>query len=169
MADRIGTPNQARRIAMIDEEVISDTESDPKDYLIPGVLLSIGILIFLAWSVILGGLTGLAVMAVYLPIRLVVQVVVGVIACFFTARIMGTSFGYLKTAIIKLAAIFVFPAAATFFIPWVGWILALLLYWKLIEWLFELEAMETIVLAIVIWFVNIGAMFFILVLRIPMI
>ena len=43
------------------------------------------------------------------------------------------------------------PSAATFFIPWVGWILSWILYWKLIEWLFELDGIEPIVLSIVFW------------------
>jgi hypothetical protein len=151
-----------------EDVIIDDSQSSPKDYLIPGILMGVGILIFLTYAFIMGGTAGLAAMAVYLPIRLVMMVVLGVIACFITARIMGTGFGYLKSAIVKLAAIFIFPAAATFFIPWVGWLLALLLYWKLLEWLFELEALETVVLAIVIWFVNIGAMILMITLHIPM-
>jgi len=144
---------------MAKDEVLTGTVSDPKDYRIPGALLGVGVLIYLAWGFLTGGSAGLVAMVIYLPVRLIVQVILGVIACFITARFMGTSFGYLKSALVKLAAIFVFPSAATFFIPWVGGIIAILLYWKLLEWLFELEALETIMLAIVIWFVNIGAFF----------
>jgi hypothetical protein len=138
-------------------EVETDSARNAKDYVIPSALLALGIVIYLLYAFIVGGAAGLQGMLVYLPVRLLVQVVLGVAACMITVKIMGSAFGYLGSAILKLAAIFVFPSAATFFIPHVGWLIALLLYWGLIEWLFELDAMETIVLAIVIWCVNAGA------------
>jgi len=62
-------------------------------------------------------------------------------------------------AVMKLAAIFVFPDGVTSFIPWmiVAWLVAVVIYWGLLEWLFELDSMETIMLAIVICLVNAGA------------
>jgi hypothetical protein len=135
-------------------------ETNAKEYVVPAVLLGIGVLVYLGYAVIVNGVDGILGMLIYLPIRIAVQVTLGVVACFITAKIMGTGFGDLKSAIIKLAAIFMFPGAVTFFIPYVGWLMALVLYWGMLEKLFELEAMETIVLAVVIWLVNLGAIIF---------
>jgi hypothetical protein len=135
-----------------------DTQtSNPKDYKIPLALLGVGVLIYMVYALIVGGIPGVAAMALVLPLRIVIQAALGIVACMITAKIMGTAFGYAGPAAAKLAAVFVFPGAVTFLIPYIGWIIALLLYWGLLEWLFELEALETIMLVIVIFFVNIGA------------
>jgi len=131
------------------------------EYLKPAILLGVGIAIYMLYALIVGGPAGLIAMGILLPIRIFFQVTLGVIACYITAKIMSTDFGLLLPAIVKLAAVFIFPSAVTFFIPWIGWLIALGLYWCLLQWLFELDGMETIVLSIVIFGVNLAAIFFV--------
>ncbi len=133
-----------------------EERSDPKDYLYPAMLLAAGVLAYLVHAFVKSGMGGVGGMLLYLPIQIIVQVIVGVVACLLTVRIMGTTFGYLTSAIVKLAAIFVFPTSVTAFIPYVGGLIALIIYWGLLEWLFELDPMETIVLSLVIWGLNAG-------------
>lgn len=131
-----------------------------KDYLIPLALIAAGFGISASYGLIHNGVAGLAGIAIYTSVATVVRVGLGVIACLITARIMGAAFGYAGSALLKLAAIFLFPSAVELFLPSIaGWIVGLILYWGLIEWLFELDAMETIVFAVVIWLVNIAAIF----------
>ena len=94
-----------------------------------------------------------------LGIVLAIQVVLGVVACLLAGKLTGADFGLLLPGCMKLAAICVFPGAVTGLIPWgcAGYILGLLLYWGLLEWLFGLDPMETITTVVVMWAVNAGA------------
>ena len=125
-----------------------------KDYKIPAVLLGVGVVLYLIYGMYRGGVAGLGAMAVALPVQLLIQVALGVVACLLTVKIIGAAFGYVGSAILKLAAVAVFPSAVSIYIPYVGWIVSLLLYWGLLEWLFELEVMETITLVVVLFVVN---------------
>jgi hypothetical protein len=146
---------------------------DSKEYKIPAILLGVGILIELLRAFFSPSKAGVTAALVALLIALIVRVGLGVVACYLTARIMGVGFGYLTTAILKLAAVFIFPSAVTFFIPMfgipvLGSLIAILLYWGLLEWLFELGAMETIALVIIIFFVNTGAIILITAIHVAM-
>jgi len=67
---------------------------DPKDYLIPGVLFVAGITIYMLGALLFKGVPGMVAMAVVIPIQTAVQVVLGIIACFITARLMGANFAW---------------------------------------------------------------------------
>jgi hypothetical protein len=138
---------------------ITAPEAAPaKDYKIPAILLVIGILLYLLWAAFTGGAHAAAGMLIDIPVTLAFKLVIGTVACLLTSKIMGTAFGYVGSALLKLAAVFIFPGAVTLFIPWIGWLVALLLYWGLLEWLFELDALESIVFVIVIWVTSAVAM-----------
>jgi len=139
----------------------SDTESDPKEYKIPAALLATGFLIEIVRAVYFSKGTSLGSAVLALGILLLIQVTLGVLACLLAGKIVGASYGYLIPGCCKLAAIFVFPGAIALCIPWacVGWVVCLFLYWGLIQWLFGLDPLETIVTVIVIWVVNAGAVF----------
>jgi hypothetical protein len=131
---------------------ISIPEPPPaKDYKIPAALIAIGICIELTSALLLGGPHALTRILVTLPLTLLVQIAIGIAACLITSKIMGTAFGYAGSAILKLAAVFLFPAAVAAYIPVIGWIVSLLLYWGLLEWLFELDVIESLVFVFVIW------------------
>lgn len=136
-------------------------ESDPKEFIIPGALLGIGVVIYLIHSMVTRGATTVGATLLILVVTLAIQVILGLIACLIAAKFMGCSYGALWSGCLKLAAIFIFPGAITSWIPipFIPFIISILLYWGLIEYLFELDTQETITTIIVIWLVQIGAFF----------
>ena len=135
--------------------------NEAKEVKIPAALLGIALVVFVGYGFYTAGAAGAAMALVALGIQLVIGVVLAIIACFITAKLMGISFGPIGTASLKLAAIFAFPAAVSLFIPLVGWLVALFLYFGLLAWLFDLEGMEVVVCAIVIWGIRVFVFMFI--------
>ena len=125
-----------------------------KEVTVPVALLAVGLVLFAVAGLLLGGAVGAGVYLLMVAVQLVVGVPLGILACFITARILQGSFGYLNTAILKLAAIFVFCGAVAAVVPYVGWLISLPVYWGLLAWLFELEVAEVVVLTIVLWVVR---------------
>lgn len=125
-----------------------------KEVTIPAVLLGIALAVFVGYGFYAAGAAGAGVVLMAVGVQLVIGVLLAIIACFITAKVMGISFGPLGSASLKLAAIFTFPAAVSLFIPVVGWLAALILYFALLAWLFDLEAFEAVVCAVVIWVVR---------------
>jgi hypothetical protein len=88
---------------------------------------------------------GLAlVLAVYVPLT--------VAAMYPTAALLGMSFGFLKTAILKLAAITVFTLSLNQVADWwgypvVGWIVAVAVSLYLFSYAFDLDFVETLLAA----------------------
>lgn len=65
------------------------------------------------------------------------------VAAFVTASLINASFGELKSAILKLAAIYLFPSSLFAVFPlWVGFVLSGTLSFCLLLWLFDLEMRE---------------------------
>jgi hypothetical protein len=89
---------------------------------------------------------------------LVIGVFLGIIACYVTASLLGTSFGYLGSAALKLAGIFTFPTAVSQLVPF-GWLLSLILFFGLLTWLFNLDWFEALIFTFVLWGVRIGFIF----------
>ncbi len=125
---------------------------------IPAVLLAAGLITFVIAGFVVGGLETAGGVVVYVLLRVFFVVALGIPACFLAARLLGTSFGLLHTAVLKLAAIAVLPPAVGMLIPftgeWVGWIL----YFALLEWLFELEFYEAVVFTLVLFAMQILAL-----------
>jgi hypothetical protein len=106
------------------------------------------------------GAAGAGVVLAVVAIRLVIGIPLGIVACLLTASLMQASFGTLRGAILKLAAVFIFPTAFALLMPGLlAWLAAVVLYYFLLAFLFELEAMEVIVLVFVLSGVNIVAAF----------
>jgi hypothetical protein len=123
---------------------------DAKEVKIPLALIVVGLAIFVVFGFHVGGAAGVAAALAVMAVRVVIGVTLGVIACFITARIMDASFGYLNTAILKLAAIFIVTGAVSAIIPLAGWLVGLVLYYGLLTWFFDLEILEVIVLSVVL-------------------
>ena len=123
------------------------------------MLVGIGVAIFVVYGFVHAGAEGAATVFTALSVNLTIGVVLGVIACFITAKLMDISFGSLNSAMFKLAAIFLFPTAVSMLFPWVAvaWLVSFVLYFGLLTWLFELEGSEPIVCAVVIWVVRVVA------------
>jgi hypothetical protein len=128
-------------------------KSDPKDVQIPLVLVVLGFLLFAITGYRLSGAGGPAVMMAYIGVATVLGTILMIAAAFVTAKLIGASFGELSTASLKLAAIYIFPAAIGSLMPFGGF-LAFFIWLGLLLWLFELEVYQAVVFAIVLWVVN---------------
>jgi hypothetical protein len=124
----------------------------------PLVLLGIGLVGSLIVLFVKDGLL-VALVGVVLHVVLSVPLTIG--AMYLVARLIGVSFGFLNTAVLKLAAISLFSLALNLLFDWmgvwyVGWIVAGIASLFLFSKFFELDARETVlsvVLILVIRFV----------------
>lgn len=134
-------------------------ESDPKEFIIPGALLGIGVVIYLIQALLTRGTTGMGATLIALFVLLAIKVVLGLIACLLAAKFMGCSYGALWSGVLKLAAIFIFPGAVAVLIPIpiFAFIVTVLLYWGLIEKLFDMDVNKTITTVIVITLAQVSA------------
>ncbi len=131
----------------------------PKEIAIPAALLIAGVVLLTVHAVANKDAAGVGMALGTAGVRLVMGVVLGVIACLFTAALLGTSFGSLWGAVLKLAAIAVFPLAGAMLFPYVGWILLLFVDMGLILWLFDLTTLELAVLVVTLWVLQLLALF----------
>lgn len=116
-------------------------------------LLVIGVLLLCARALFFAGAAGAMIMLVLLLIQLVLGVSIGIAACLATGYLLGTSFGYLGEACIKLAAIFTFPMAVAVLVPGGICVMVIvfpLLYFGLLLWLFDLQFLEGFVFTLVL-------------------
>jgi hypothetical protein len=114
---------------------------------VPIILLVLGLIIFSIVAVKLAGAWSPAVMGIIL-LAAAIETALGIGAAYLTAMVMGTSFGELRTAVVKLAAIIIFCGALGMIIPF-GWILVFFVYFGLLMWLFGLEVFEAGVFSVI--------------------
>ena len=134
---------------------------EAKERLIPAILLAVGLAVFVVYGFVAGGATGAVAVLLLVGVQLTLAVVLGLVACAIVAKVLATSFGYLGSATLKLAAVILFPSALTILIPSapLAWAVSLILFLSLLVWLFDLEPLELIVCAVVIWLVRAVAFF----------
>lgn len=127
------------------------------EFVAPLALLVAGLLLFGFGAFMQAGAgTAAQVMAIVFIVA-AVQTVVGIGAAYLTAAMIGTSFGELRTAFVKLAGIIVFSSAIAFLIPF-GGIVSLFVYFGLLLWLFELEMYEAVAFAFIFAIIRVGVM-----------
>lgn len=131
---------------------------DAKEVTIPTVLLLIAVGGFAAAGYYRGGAEGVGITLLANGLYLLIGVSLGIVACFVTASLLSIAFGPIGRASLKLAATFAFPAAVSLFIPYVGWLVSLILYLMLLGWFFELEPGELAICAFVIFVVRFVAL-----------
>ena len=117
------------------------------ELVVPLVLLVLGLIIFSIAAVNRAGAWSPVVMGIIL-LAAAIETALGIGAAYLTAMVLGTSFGELRTAIVKLAAIIIFCGALASVIPF-GWIIVLFVYFGLLMWLFGLETFEAGVFAVI--------------------
>lgn len=116
------------------------------------ILVVTGVGIFMGSALLHAGAQGAMATLLVVNIIMAVNLVLGLIACMITAKLLSVSFGDLRTAIVKLAAIFIFPSAVAFLVPSVplAWITSMVLYLSLIALFFEVEGWEIVIFAVVV-------------------
>jgi len=127
---------------------------DAKDVTIPLVLIVLGFLGFAFAGYRALGPQGPAIVMAYVGVWTFIGTGLMVLAAYVTAGFLSVSFGELGPASLKLAAVYLFPAAVALVIP-MGWIAALFLWLGLLMWLFELEMYQAVIFAIIFLLVRI--------------
>ncbi len=138
-----------------------------KDYVLPWILLALGLAPNIALSILAGGALGVATLAVDLSLLFVVQLPLIVLVMMLTGIVFGINFGWLSTGIVKLAALTMvirgllalgylliyssLPEAGIVFL-----IVALPFQFWLFMYLFDLEMFEAIVCIVVMDFCLLG-------------
>jgi len=125
---------------------------------VPLILIAVSLVIFVGFGFYLGGATGALITIVLFLVAALIQVVLGVAACYLVAALLDTSFGELKEACVKLAAITVFPSAVALVLgpvsPFLAYLVVVGLFFGLLMSLFELEFGESLIFVVVLWAVQ---------------
>lgn len=128
---------------------------DAKEVKIPLGLLVVGIAVMVFAAFQDAGTRGAVEVMAVIGTYIAVLVSLGIVALFIVAKVLDASFGPASIAALKLAAVFIFPAAIGLLLPeGLGWVVALVLYLALLAWLFELDGTELIVCVVVIGIVR---------------
>lgn len=133
-----------------------DTESiDAREYRIPLGLLGAGLGVFIGYGLFTAGPIGMWSVLGIIALNLIIGVVLALVGCYIAAFLLSIDFGYLHTAALKLAGILCFSWALSVAIPLVGVLVALVVYWALLERLFELEPVELITCVVILFLVRV--------------
>ena len=128
-------------------------KSAPKDVQIPLTLIVAAFLLFALAGYRVAGPSGPAAAMAAVGVAAVIGTALMLAAAFVTASMIGVSFGELGPAALKLAAIYLFPAAVGTLLPYGGFF-ALVIWLALLLWLFDLEVYQAVVFAIILFVVN---------------
>ncbi len=125
----------------------SDTEG-PLELKVPLVLLGIGLAAMAISAFTDAGTLGVAVSLAYAAVILFVQIPVTVLSLYIMAALLEITYGYLSTAVLKLAAITLFVEGLAFAGTLLGYplgtrLLLIPVGWFLFSLLFSLNFMET--------------------------
>lgn len=134
------------------------TDAD-KERKIPAVLIAVGVVLYVVAGFLRQGAGGIVSVLVFVGVASAVGVGLMVVAAFITAKITGTSFGELDSAVLKLSAIYLFPSAVAGLIPvpLLNSLVAAAIAFSLLIWLFDLEVPYAIVFTVITWVVNLVA------------
>ncbi len=131
-----------------------DEKSDPKEGLIPAVILALGLGLYIYANYQKSTDPSIGRVLLGVGIGTIIGVILGIIVCYITASILQTSFGALKTAILKMAAIIVLAGAIDVLIPYAGWIAAVIVYFSLLCYLFNMSFFEIFIFCAVLMLVR---------------
>lgn len=118
--------------------------AEAKERGVPLTLLAVGVvLMFVAAG--RGRVMGEALEKIAVETGL--QVLLMLVGCVVTAKLIGVSFGAPGAAVLKLAAIVVLPSAlgAAINITGVSWALSIIVYLSMLVYLFELDLREALI------------------------
>jgi hypothetical protein len=129
-----------------------------REYHLPTGLLVVGLVL----NAMLRGWAGGDVLTIasVLIIETGVGVLITIPALYVAAYLLGLEFGRLHTAMLKIGAIYIFPNAIGLGVGmlvgfwFIGWVVAVGLYFMLLCHLFELELDEAFICAVIIFFVR---------------
>jgi hypothetical protein len=125
------------------------------EWKVPLALLLVGLTVLALGTTTAEASSGLAATLLGMAMILVLHVALTIGAMYLTARLLGVSFGLLKTAVLKLAAITVFTLSLNQVGDWLGqpllgWLVAVAVSLYLFSYCFDLDFLETLLAVVVI-------------------
>jgi hypothetical protein len=135
---------------IIDEPAIRVPTESPREFLTPLVLLVIGLIALLGSALAIHGGAGVLAAWVLFALVCLVQVPITIAGMYLLTAVLGISYGLLRSALLKLAAITTFVLGFTllgdaFGYPILTQFLLLPVSWYLFGALFDLDVWETVV------------------------
>lgn len=134
---------------------------DAKGTKVPLALIVLGFLLLFVVVWRMPARVSIGEVIVRVAVQTVAEVVLMLVGALITAKLIGASFGAMGPAILKLAAIAVFPGAlgAAIGIPGISWVISVALYFILLVYLFELDTKEALIFAGVMILIRILVVF----------
>lgn len=131
--------------------------TDIKEITIPLSLLGAGVALLFVAALHLQEAASFPAIMLGLAIDTTIRVTLLIVVAFLTARLIGAGFGSLNTAILKFAAIVVFTSGLTQAVnlSWIGWAIAIICWFCLLIYLFDLDGKEALIFIGVMIFVNV--------------
>jgi hypothetical protein len=131
----------------------------PRDLYVPLALLAVGIILtFIGFNI--GGAIGFVIAAFATVVKLIVSLVLFVIGALLAARFASVCLGELGPALLKLAAVSIFPAALAdlvtellggdMAVAMIGNTVGIVTCWGLVSYLFRLDGANTMAVVIAI-------------------
>lgn len=134
---------------------MSDPIEENLQFKAPLVLIGISLFLLGGGLLFWGGNTVFIGGAFVILVRTLIEVVLGLGACFLTAHLMHVSLGNVGNAIVKLTAIILFPLAAAFAFTLISpigdWLLLTVLWFSLLYVFFDLDGWKPLIFTIVLW------------------
>ena len=132
-----------------------ETDASTREWLVPTALLVVGLMLALSGIFVHEGAAGVRGLVIVVAVNLAVTVPITIAAMHIAAALLGTSFGTLGTAILKLAAINVLYlgivlTGALVGVPLIGLIVGVVVSWVLFSFLFDLAWYETLISLLII-------------------
>lgn len=145
-----------RRERLLDEQ--ADAAAAARlEYIKPIVMLVGGVAVVMGMSVTAGGRE-----ALLYPIVLAIELVFGVLGLYVATKLWLGGVGPLGLAILRLAGIYAVTDVVSLLtqpLLIVGWLITAAVYVGLLAWLFELEVMESVILALITFLLKLIAGF----------
>jgi len=135
-------------------------EATVQEFLPSLVLMGIGLVGVFAFALMHLGTRDTATVMLMLGLSVLVQVALGIGSAFLVAMMIGSSFGELRTAGVKLAGILLFCMALSLWLP-MGALVVFFVYLGLLMWMFGLQVYEAVIFAIIFFVVRLAVIFLI--------
>lgn len=140
-------PARRRRKRLVRPE---DELATTSEWIAPTLILGLGLLLAIGGMAIAKGQAGASESALQVFVQLIIAVPLSTAGLFLAAPLLGVSFGDVRMAILKLAAIntltlsIAITASQGGAHPLLGQVIAAPIGWGLFKWLFDLDFSETL-------------------------
>ncbi|QOV88393.1 hypothetical protein [Humisphaera borealis] len=162
--------NAARRRRATDDEQEQIASYQKKEMVLPAILIAVGLLATFVQARIDLGRFDILAMCVYVAVATVINLVLIFAALLIAAKLLDLGLGEVGPALLKIAAVAILPSAiggmiqasVGFIGGMLAWVVTLGLLYLLLSWLFEMDAQEMMITAVIIWFMRTWVAYFVI-------